>query len=129
MVEVLPESIPVLVTWPTRKIGTPCRLATCSRAVAHSLTCKPGACLGPPYIMHSMKVLSDKTSTYTAFVLGSSRCAVTTCNVSLKFDLGHAASGAGDIIQIHSLDGVDDNSAGLHGNNFLQDVHEARGTV
>lgn len=28
-----------LVTCPTRKIGMPSRLATCSSAVAHSLTC------------------------------------------------------------------------------------------
>ena len=77
----------------------------------------------PPF-MQSIRSLQDKTR-----AIGSSHCAVTISNLSSRHDLGYAASRAGDIIQIHSLDGVDDNSAGLHGNNFLQDVHEACGTV
>ena len=35
----LKGSGPVFVTCPTRNTGTPWRFATCSRAVAHSLTC------------------------------------------------------------------------------------------
>jgi len=39
-----PAMSPDLVTWPTRKMGMSCGLATCSRAVAHSLTCGRGRC-------------------------------------------------------------------------------------